>query len=84
MSQEEDIPDYMKAINVTLTPPEEDLKRPGEDIPKVPLPEVVPIKTLDEQPSAPAADSPERSNNPDNAPGDNAANPGTQSSSRGT
>jgi hypothetical protein len=75
----QDRPDHMKAINTSLTPPEEDLRRPDEDIPPAPVPQVVPINALDEDASAPAADSPDRSTNPDNASGSAASNPGTQS-----
>jgi hypothetical protein len=71
----QDRPDHMKAINTSLTPPEEDLKGPDEDVPQVPLPQVVPVKALDENPSDGANEGRDRSTNPDNAPGRAARNP---------
>jgi hypothetical protein len=36
--------DFQKAINTTLTPPEEDLKLPDEDLPPVQTPIEVPVR----------------------------------------
>jgi hypothetical protein len=71
----EDRPDYLKAINTTLTPPEEDLKRPDEDIPPAPVPQVVPVAALDEDA---AAQSDDERKNPDAGRADQ-PHPGTES-----
>lgn len=74
----ENRPDHMKAINTTLTPPEEDLRGPDEDIPQAPVPQVVPIAERDAADKDIAEGRLDRSRNPDDRGNAAAERPGTR------